>query len=72
MQTGRFKVFKTLKDAWLEEWRMYHRDDGKIVKQYDDLMDATRYACLSIRHATTQTLKIKKAVALSGIGTGDG
>lgn len=60
METGRFKVFKTL-GPWLAEWRMYHRDEGKIVKQYDDLMDATRYACLSIRHATTQTLKIKRA-----------
>jgi phage terminase large subunit-like protein len=60
MQTGRFKVFKTL-EPWFEEFRMFHRDDGKIVKQYDDLMDATRYACLSMRHATTPTLKIKMA-----------
>lgn len=59
MQGGRFKVFKHL-EPWLAEFRMYHRDDGKIVKQYDDLMDATRYACLSLRHATTQTLKIKR------------
>jgi phage terminase large subunit-like protein len=65
MQTGRFKVFKTLR-PWFMEWMDYHRDEGKIVKQYDDLMDATRYACLSLRHATTQTLKIKKAVAPLG------
>lgn len=65
MQTGRFKVFKTLK-PWFTEWMDYHRDDGKIVKQYDDLMDATRYACLSLRHATTQTLKIKRAAPLMG------
>lgn len=61
MQTGRFKVFKTLR-PWFMEWMDYHRDEGKIVKQYDDLMDATRYACLSLRHATTQILKIKKSV----------
>jgi phage terminase large subunit-like protein len=66
MQTGRFKVFKSL-TQWLEEWRMYHRDDGKIVKQFDDLMDATRYACLSLRHATTQTLKIKRAQPPQGV-----
>jgi hypothetical protein len=59
MQTGRFKVFKSLL-PWLEEFRMYHRDDGKIVKQFDDLMDATRYACLSLRHAQTPTLRIRQ------------
>lgn len=58
MSTNRFKVFKTLR-PWFNEWMDYHRDEGKIVKQYDDLMDATRYASLSIRHATTQTLRIK-------------
>jgi hypothetical protein len=65
MQTGKFKVFKQL-TKWFEEFRMYHRDEGKIVKQYDDLMDATRYACLSLRHASTEILKIKKAVAPLG------
>lgn len=65
MQTQRFKVFKTLQ-PWFLEWMDYHRDDGKIVKQYDDLMDATRYACLSLRHAMTQILKIKKASPPAG------
>lgn len=59
MQTKRFKVFKNL-HQWLDEWRMYHRVDGKIIKQYDDLMDASRYAALSIRHATTETFTIKR------------
>ena len=59
MQTKRIRIFKTLAPL-LDELRMYHREDGKIVKQFDDLMDALRYACLSLRHATTQTLKIKK------------
>lgn len=59
MQTKRIKIFKTLTPL-LDELRMYHRDDGKIVKQFDDLMDALRYACLSLRHATTQTLKLRK------------
>lgn len=65
MQTQRFKVFKTLR-PWFMEWMDYHRDEGKIVKQYDDLMDATRYACLSLRHATTQTIKIKRATPAAG------
>ena len=33
---------------------MYHRKDGKLVKLKDDLMSATRYAAMSLRHSTTQ------------------
>jgi hypothetical protein len=52
MQTGKFKVFKELND-WFEEFRLYHRKDGKVVKLGDDLMCATRYAIMSLRHAQT-------------------
>src|SRR5262245_50087857 len=41
MQSGRFKVFKYHNDWW-EEFRLYHRKDGKVVKEGDDLMCATR------------------------------
>lgn len=51
MQTGRFKVCETL-SQWWEEFRMYHRKDGKVVKEYDDLLDATRYAVMMLRYAT--------------------
>ena len=37
MQTGKFKVFKELNDWW-EEFRLYHRKDGKVIKEGDDLM----------------------------------
>lgn len=57
-QTKRAYIFKTLPQVW-EELRMYHRDEGKIVKQFDDLMDAMRYSGLSLRHAMTPILKIK-------------
>lgn len=50
MQTGRFKVFKTCRE-WFDEYRMYHREDGKIVAVDDDLMSATRYAVQSLRYA---------------------
>lgn len=50
MQTGRFKVFKTCND-WFSEFRMYHREDGKIVALNDDLMSSTRYASQSLRFA---------------------
>ena len=53
MQTGRFKVFSHLGD-WFEEFRMYHRKDGKIVKLDDDLMSATRYANMMKRFAITK------------------
>ncbi len=50
MQTGRFKVDENL-SQWLEEFRIYHRKDGKIIKIYDDLMSATRYAMMMLRFA---------------------
>jgi len=56
MQSGRFKVFSNLLD-WFEEFRGYHRKDGKIVPMYDDLMAATRYACLSLRFARAANFK---------------
>ena len=61
MQTGRFKVFASCLD-WFEEFRMYHRKDGKIVKVDDDLMDATRYAVMMKRHATTRPAPVKAIV----------
>src|SRR5438067_10576592 len=53
MQTGKFKVFKHLNDWW-EEFRLYHRKDGKVVKEGDDLMSATRYALMMLRYARTE------------------
>jgi phage terminase large subunit-like protein len=52
MQSGRFKVFRHLNDWW-EEFRLYHRKDGKVVKEGDDLMAATRYAIMMLRFAST-------------------
>lgn len=54
MKTTRFKVFSTETD-WFEEFRLYHRKDGKIVKERDDLMSATRYAIMMLRHAIVKT-----------------
>jgi hypothetical protein len=53
MQTGRFKVFEELHDWW-EEFRLFHRKDGKVVKEGDDLMAATRYAIMMLRFASTK------------------
>lgn len=56
MQTGRLKVFSHLND-WFEEFRLYHRKDGIIVKENDDLISATRYAMMMKRFAG---IKLKK------------
>ena len=50
MQTGRWRVFSTC-SAWLEEFRLYHRDEGLIVKERDDLLSASRYAMMMRRFA---------------------
>jgi hypothetical protein len=50
MLTGRWKVFNTCTD-WLEERRLYHRKDGKIVKERDDVISASRYALMMKRFA---------------------
>jgi hypothetical protein len=53
MQTGRLKVAAHLADWW-EEFRLYHRENGKIVKEYDDALCATRYALMMLRAARIQ------------------
>lgn len=50
MQTGRLKVFDHLRE-WFEEFSLYHRKDGLIVKVADDLLCATRYAMMMMRFA---------------------
>jgi hypothetical protein len=51
MQSGRFKVFSTLL-SWFEEFRLYHRKDGQVVKLRDDLMAATRYRKLTLAYVS--------------------
>lgn len=56
MQTGRLLVFSHLAE-WFEEFNLYHRKDGLIVKLNDDLLSATRYAMMMKRFAVTQARK---------------
>ena len=53
METGRLKVFSTC-IAWFEEKGLYHRVDGLIVKENDDIMAATRYAIMMRRCGIVQ------------------
>ena len=48
MKSGRLRVFTTCVE-WFEEFLLYHRKDGKVVKLSDDLMAATRYAIMMLR-----------------------
>lgn len=58
MQTGRLKVARHLNE-WFEEFRLYHRKDGKLVKERDDLMSATRYGIMMLRFAEVEVRKRK-------------
>ena len=50
MQTRRLRVFSHLED-WFNEFRMYHRKEGIIVKDDDDILAATRYGLMMLRKA---------------------
>jgi hypothetical protein len=41
-------------------FRLYHRKDGKVVKELDDLMSATRYALMMIRFAETAPMPLRR------------
>lgn len=56
MHTGRFKVFAHLSE-WFEEFRLYHREEGRIVKKNDDLMSASRIGLMMRRHAIVEPRK---------------
>lgn len=53
MKTNRLKVSEICA-MWFEEFRLYHRKDGLIVKERDDLMSATRMAVMMLREAKTK------------------
>jgi phage terminase large subunit-like protein len=64
MQTGRLKVFIHLRD-WFEEFNLYHRKDGLIVKSNDDLLSATRYAMMMKRMAQVRGHKTHRTTHMS-------
>lgn len=48
MESDRFKIFKSCTET-MEEMRLYHRKDGRVVPIKDDLLSAMRYAALSVQ-----------------------
>ena len=70
MDTGRFKVDETLEEFW-DEFRMYHRENGKIVKINDDILSSVRYACMMLREAENKRdLQIEEVRSQSNRRTG--
>lgn len=65
MQTGRWKVFSTCQH-WFEEFRLYHRKEGKVFKERDDLISASRYGMMMRRRA--RVLVGRKPVVIEGSG----
>ena len=50
---GGMKVDRTLSE-WIDEYRMYHRVDGQVMKVNEDLMCATRYGVMMLRYAMSE------------------
>jgi phage terminase large subunit-like protein len=48
--TNRLKVSAHLAE-WFEEYRFYHREDGQVKKEKDDLLSATRIGMMMRRYA---------------------
>ncbi|QTP63585.1 DNA packaging protein [Candidatus Liberibacter africanus] len=53
MRSGRWKVFAECQE-WLDEFRQYHRRDGRVIKEKDDLICASRYALMMKRFAVSK------------------
>lgn len=70
MQTGRWKVFSNL-DEWFQEFRLYHRKDGKVVKVMDDLMclhpDTEVITDSGVRRITDLVGETGKVLSVDGV-----
>jgi phage terminase large subunit-like protein len=69
MRDGRFKVFETCTE-FFREFRLYHRKEGKLVKENDDIMDACRYGAqmigrygIPLDRKYSHKPKVKKAIS---------
>lgn len=66
MATDRFKVFASCEE-FFDEYRTYHRKDGKIVKERDDVMSAARY-CYQMIHRNGRVLAdVQRARPVEGL-----
>jgi len=56
IETGRLKVFDTL-PMFREEYESFHRNEGRIVKEFDDLVDCLLYMLSKMETFTTKPVK---------------
>lgn len=57
LSTGRLKIFDTCQNLQAE-YRLYRRDEkGKIIKEFDHLMDTLRYGVMGIKSAQVQPVR---------------
>lgn len=67
MLLKKWKVFRTCQ-TWMKEGRMYHRNlKGQIVRMHEDLICASRYAHMMIRHAQTETVRSRRRESGTGL-----
>lgn len=71
MASAHFKVFESCTE-WFDEYRLYHRKDGQLVKVKDDLMSATRVGFMSRRHAQAVLFNPRTAAGLPTVKIADG
>jgi phage terminase large subunit-like protein len=68
MYGKKWKVFRTC-TTWLKEKRMYHRDlKGKIVRMHEDMICASRYAHMMLRHGRTMSVLPRRQAGSGHIG----
>jgi phage terminase large subunit-like protein len=71
MATGKLKAAAHLAD-FFEEFRMYHRKDGQIVKERDDILSALRIAIMMKRYAKavplgSQIIRVPSGTQAQGV-----
>lgn len=57
LRSGRFRVFSNCSE-FFDEYRSYHRKDGRLVDKRDDLLKAVFYGLMMIRYAARQQPKM--------------
>jgi phage terminase large subunit-like protein len=67
LRAKKLRVFKTCPE-WFEEYRIYHRKEGRIVKLRDDLMSATRVGIMALRYAQPVKLRARQMAENNGRG----
>lgn len=62
LANGQLKVFKSC-SIWFDEFQIYRRDEkGKVVKEKDHLMDATRYGIMTEMEVSDVPISRKRQV----------